>query len=171
AIDPRAASLPRRDERNAAAMLESLLPLQRLTARGMAVLLLHHPKKGSTLDGQAARGSGALDGAVDISLEMHTFKRARDGDRRRIVYGYSRHEATPRNHIIELNAEGTDYRSLGTLADQEYEEIWERLRLVIAGGCTKMSQRELAGKLAADGLETTKVTLGRWLDQAVRRGL
>ena len=94
----------------------------------MAVLLLHHPKKGCTLDGQAARGSGGLVGAVDVSLEMHTFKRARDGDRRRIVYGYSRHEATPRNHIIELTADGTDYRSLGTLADQEFEETWERLR-------------------------------------------
>jgi hypothetical protein len=69
-------------------------------------MLLHHPCKGSPLDGQAARGSGALDSLVDISLEMHTFKRASDADRRRIVYGYSRHERTPRNHVIELNAEG-----------------------------------------------------------------
>jgi hypothetical protein len=170
-IDPLAAFLPGRDESNAGAMLDSLLPLQRLTAQGMAVLLLHHPSKGSTLDGQAARGSGALDGVVDISLEMHHFKRASDGDRRRIVYGYSRHEKTPRNHIIELNPEGTDYRSLGTLADQEYEEIWERLRRVFAGASAKMSQREVAGKLAAGGEETTRATLWRWLDQAVTRGL
>jgi hypothetical protein len=27
---------------------------------GVAVLLLHHPKKGEVLAGQAARGSGAL---------------------------------------------------------------------------------------------------------------
>ena len=171
AIDPLAAFLPGRDECNAAAMLESLLPLQRLTARGMAVLLLHHPRKGSTLDGQAARGSGALDGAVDVSLEMHTFKRARDGDRRRIVYGYSRHEATPRNHIIELTADGTDYRSLGPLADQEFEETWERLRRVFAAASTKLSRPEVAGQLAAAGEDTPRATLYRWLDQAVTREL
>src|SRR5262245_42719187 len=97
-IDPLAAFLPGRDEGNAGAMLDSLLPLRRLADVGMSVLLLHHPSKGSPLHGQAARGSGALEGAVDISLEMYTFKRASDADRRRIVYGYSRHEATMRNH-------------------------------------------------------------------------
>jgi RecA-family ATPase len=42
-IDALATFLPGRDEANAGAMLDSLLPLQRLTERGMAVLLLHHP--------------------------------------------------------------------------------------------------------------------------------
>jgi hypothetical protein len=137
----------------------------------MAVLLLHHPSKGNTLAGQAARGSGALDGMVDISLEVHTYQRASADDRRRIIYGYSRYEATPRSHIIELTPDGTDYRSLGTLADREYEEVWERLRPIFAAARTKMSQRELAGKLAAGGEEPNRGTLWRWLDQAVTRGL
>jgi hypothetical protein len=170
-IDPLAAFLPGRDESSAAAMLESLLPLQRLTAQGMAVLLAHHPSKGNPLAGQAARGSGALEGDVDISLEMHTFKRASDADRRRIVYGYSRHERTPRNHVIELNAEGTDYRSLGALADQEYEEVWERLRPIFAAASAKLPQREVAAKLAAGGEEPNRGTVWRWLDQAVTREL
>jgi hypothetical protein len=42
------------------ALLECLTPSQRLTAAGMAVLLPHHPHKGKTVAGQAARGSGAL---------------------------------------------------------------------------------------------------------------
>ena len=170
-IDPLAAFLPGRDECNAAAMLESLLPLRRLTARGMAVLLLHHPSKGSPLHGQAARGSGALDGVVDICLEMYHLRRASDADRRRVVYGYSRYERTPKNHIIELTADGTDYRSLGTVADLEYEEVWERLRQIFAGASTKLSQREVAGKLTAAGEEPARQTLWRWLDHAVRRGL
>jgi len=170
-IDPLAAFLPGRDECNAATMLESLLPLQRLTARGMAVLLLHHPSKGSPLHGQAARGSGALDGVVDICLEMYHLRRASDADRRRVVYGYSRYERTPKNHIIELTADGTDYRSLGTVADLEYEEVWERLRQIFAGASTKLSQREVAGKLTAAGEEPARQTLWRWLDHAVRRGL
>jgi hypothetical protein len=171
AIDPLAAFLPGHAESSAAAMIDALMPLQRLTARGMAVLLSHHPSKGSTLDGQAARSGGALGGAVDISLEMYHFKRASDGDRRRIVYGYSRHEATPRSHIIELTPDGTDYRSLGTLADREYEDVWERLRPIFAAARTKMSQSELAAKLAAGGEEVSRPTVWRWLDQAVSRGL
>jgi hypothetical protein len=36
----------------------------------MSVLLVHHPRKGKTLAGQAARGSGALPSFVDILIEM-----------------------------------------------------------------------------------------------------
>ena len=69
-IDPLAAFLPGRDENHANTMLQALLPLQDLTRRGMAVLLLHHPVKGEPREGQAARGSGALLGFADISIEM-----------------------------------------------------------------------------------------------------
>jgi hypothetical protein len=65
-IDNLASFLPGRDESHAGLMLEALLPLQRLTRLGLAVLLLHHPKRGTARDGQAARGSGALTGYVDI---------------------------------------------------------------------------------------------------------
>jgi hypothetical protein len=51
-------------------MLEFLLPLQRLTALGLSVLLLHHPSKAATATGLAARGSGALSGFADILIEM-----------------------------------------------------------------------------------------------------
>src|SRR5262245_40549743 len=91
--------------------------------------------------------------------------------RRRVVYGYSRHERMPRNQVIELNAEGTDYRSLGTLADQEYKDVWERLRPIFAAGRTKMSQREVMGQLIAGGEEPNRGTVWRWLDQAVTREL
>jgi hypothetical protein len=170
-IDPLAAFLPGRDECNAAAMLDALLQLQRLSGRGMAVLLLHHPSKGRTLDGQAARGSGALDGAVDISLEMRHLKRASDADRRRVLYGYSRHERTPLSHVIELSADGTDYRSLGALTDLEFEATWERLRRLFAAAGAAQTQREVAAQLAATGEKPGTATPWRWLSQAVSRGL
>src|SRR5262249_40946179 len=65
AVDPLASFLPGRDENSASGMLEALLPLSRLTAAGAAVLLLHHPRKGEWVDGQMARGSGALAGFAD----------------------------------------------------------------------------------------------------------
>jgi hypothetical protein len=58
-IDPLASFLPGNSENNATTMLEALLPLQRLTALGLCVLVLHHPRKGEAAPGQAARGSGA----------------------------------------------------------------------------------------------------------------
>ena len=60
AVDPLANLAPMRTENDAAEMLQTLASLQRLTARGVSVLLCHHPKKGTVLPGQAARGSGAL---------------------------------------------------------------------------------------------------------------
>lgn len=39
-------------------MLDTLLPLQRLTSQGMSVLVLHHPRKGDVIAAQAARGMG-----------------------------------------------------------------------------------------------------------------
>src|SRR5262245_60810944 len=45
AIDPLASFLPSGSENNADAMLDALLPLQRLTSQGLGVLLAHHPRK------------------------------------------------------------------------------------------------------------------------------
>jgi hypothetical protein len=69
-IDPLAPFLPNRNENGTAGMLDALAPLRRLTERGLAVLLAHHPRKGEPAVGEAARGSGALAAAVDISLEL-----------------------------------------------------------------------------------------------------
>src|SRR5206468_2876850 len=55
-IDPWASVLPGRAESDAGAMLETLLPLQQLATTGLAVLLLHHPRKQASADGHWARG-------------------------------------------------------------------------------------------------------------------
>ena len=48
-------------------ILDALMPLGELTGRGMATLLLHHPRKRTAAPGQAARGHGALLGHIDIA--------------------------------------------------------------------------------------------------------
>ena len=82
-IDPLAVFLPGNCENLAGVMTECLLPLRELTDRGVAVLLLHHPRKGKTRAGQAARGSGALASYVDILIEMHWYASPESDDRRR----------------------------------------------------------------------------------------
>src|SRR6266852_6100032 len=85
---------PMRTENDAVQMLNALRPLQALTARGVAALIAHHPKKGLIVPGQAARGSGALSGYVDIIVEMQAVSGKPD-DRRRRLRAFSRHAATP----------------------------------------------------------------------------
>jgi hypothetical protein len=103
-IDSLANLSPMRSENDAVQMLDALRPLQVLTARGICNLITHHPKKGPTVPGQAARGSGALSAYVDILLEMHAVT-PKAADRRRRLRAYSRHQATPANLVLEWTAE------------------------------------------------------------------
>ncbi len=114
-LDPLANLLPVRDENDAAAMIAALTPLYAITEAGAAVLLLHHPRKGDGGEGQAARGSGALPGFVDIILELRRFNAAESEDRRRTLTAFSRYDETPHEAVIELTDDG--YRSCGTKAE------------------------------------------------------
>jgi hypothetical protein len=168
-LDPLACFLPGRDESQAALMLEALAPLQRLTEQGMAVLLLHHPKKGEAAEGEAARGSGALSGFADIVVEMSCRGLQSSGDRRRTLRGFSRYEETPRELVIELNPEGTDYAALGDVRGEEFKESWERVRAVLADATGKLTRREICDRWP-DGRPPPESTLRRWLDEATGHG-
>src|SRR5437588_2432418 len=127
-IDPLAPFL--RSENLARSMLETLLPLGQLQRAGMAVLLLHHPGRGERPLGQAARGSGALLGHVDVSVEM----RHPGGDpltRRRRFLALSRHAATPRQLLLELNPDGTDYVPVVDADEDDLQSGLEPLRQVL----------------------------------------
>jgi hypothetical protein len=170
-IDTVGEFLPAGAERGASAMMEALLPLRRLTAAGVAVLLLHHPRKGAAADGQAARGSGALPAFADILVEMHWYTRAVDDDRRRRLLAWSRLEATPRQRVIELNAEGTDYLAHGDFAQDEFAPAWAALRRVLERAPDKLTRPEILRAWPEDEATPPTTTLRRWLGQAVGRGL
>ena len=70
-VDPLASFLPGRSESDPGTLLEMLHPLRRLAQAGVAVLVLHHPRKKAADEGSIARGSGALLGFVDVVLELH----------------------------------------------------------------------------------------------------
>jgi hypothetical protein len=169
-IDPLASFLPGHSENNAATMLDALLPLQRLTALGLSVLVLHHPRKGETTPGQAARGSGALSGYVDILIEMDRLGRPADDDRRRRLTAFSRHEETPRRLVIELTADSVDYQSLGDFAPDPFEQGWEVLQGVLEDADQRLTRRQLLQHWPQDFPAPDDTTLWRWLDQALRDG-
>src|SRR5436190_336755 len=108
----------------------------------MAGLLLHHPGRGERLLGQAARWSGALLGHVDISIEM----RHPGGDpltRRRRLFTLSRHAASPRQLMLELDQAGTAYRVAAERAQEQFEDQWEPIRLVLAGAPQKLTRQDI----------------------------
>lgn len=169
-VDTLSTFLPGRNEASAPVMMEALLPLQTLTALGMAVLLNHHPRKGQRLPGQAARGSGALAAFVDIIMEKDWCGQADEEDRRRKILAFSRHGRTPRQRVIELNTEGTDYLVHGTFHDDEFVQNWDQLRLVMEDARDWMTRQQLLADWPADFPKPAPVTLARWLKRAVALG-
>ncbi len=170
-LDTLAAFLPGRNEAQAGSMIEGLAPLQRLSKMGVSTLLLHHPRKGEPLPGQAARGSGALAAFVDIILEMSWPNRSDPQDRRRRILAFSRDERTPAQRVIELNAEGTDYLTRGDFQDDDFAQNWARLRMVLEDAPGKRTRRELLEDWPADFARPDESTLWRWLERALRLGL
>ncbi len=170
-IDPLATFLPGHNENSASGMLAALLPLQTLTRLGVAVLLLHHPRKLDSAIGHSARGSGALSGYADILLELRLYPHAGESDRRRRLCGLSRFSETPRQVVIELNAEATDYTCLGDVADEAFRANWEVVRtvlLAVKGG--RLTRKEILAQWPAVEAQPNEATVWRWLERAVAEG-
>jgi hypothetical protein len=137
----------------------------------MSVLLSHHPRKGKTLPGQAARGSGALPSFVDIIIEMGYYSQPDDLDRRRRLLAFSRHEETPRHLLIELQADGTDYVVLQSGLEAALGDSWPALLDVLSDACTKLTRQEILDRWPPDYSKPDSSTLWRWLGRAVAQGL
>ena len=112
-IDTAASLLPAA-ENHAASQVKALSELHLLMEEGLAVLLLHHPKKGEVTIGQAPRGSGALPAFADILLELRV-PRGSSETRRRRLHGPSplscRHRRPTRRCSTSPSAERPRGRS------------------------------------------------------------
>lgn len=170
-IDTLTTFLPGRNEASAGVMIEALLPLRRLTQLGLSILLVHHPAKGVPLPGQAARGSGALASFTDINLEMSWYARCDTTDRRRRILAHSRYDQTPRELVLELNADGTDYIVHGDFSADEFSQNWHYLRTVLEDAPDKRTRQQLRADWPADFPCPSEATLARWLTRAAAAAL
>lgn len=169
-IDPLAAFFPGKSENDAGAMLDALAPLQQLATQGLSVLALHHPAKKDRGDGPSGRGSGALLGCADILIDMRWFRRPGESDRRRRLIALSRFDDTPRQLVLELTAEGTDYLSHGAFAEVEFADQWRQLREVLRPAARKLTRSEILDQWPALD-RPDPATLYRRLSRAVQAGL
>jgi hypothetical protein len=167
-IDPLAPFF--RNENNPKGIFDTLAPLAVLQRAGMAVLAIHHPTKGQPGVGQAARGSGALLGHVDISIEM----RHPGGDpftRRRRLLAFSRYRETPRQLLAELNPEATDYIVLADEHTDEFQSAWDSVRPILEAAARPLSRQDILELWPDDADKPSHKTLWKWLDRAVGHGL
>jgi hypothetical protein len=169
-IDSLAQFLPGHCENSAGALLECLTPLQRLATAGMSVCLSHHPHKGKTVAGQAARGSGALCSFVDILIEMGYHTHPDDLDRRRRLLAFSRYDQTPRHLLMELTADGRDYALLQSGWEAAVGESWQAVLATLSTAHTKLTRQEILDNWSGDFDKPDATTLWRWLSRAVSLG-
>ncbi len=172
AIDPLAFFLPAGAEGNAQLLVAALGPLRKLAEGGLAVLLLHHPRKAAAREGMAARGCGALSAAVDFLLEMHRADAGPDNDRQRRLIAFSRDPSTPRSARLELSADGLAYTSVEEpAAADEFMEVWPILRMIFEDARSELTRQQVLEQWPTAYPCTNPVTLWARLTEAHERGL
>jgi hypothetical protein len=168
-IDPLAAFLPGNDENSASGVMAALGPLQALTATGLAILILHHPRKKSPGDILEPRGSGALLGFSDVLVELDRPRGSAANDRRRWLRAASRYTAAPSELLIELNAEGSDYLVVDAAAD-EFLGGWPKLQLILSDARRRLSRADILADWPEDALNPHPTSVWRWLERAAAEG-
>src|SRR3990167_9891450 len=108
-IDTLTTFWPIDNENDSAQVIKALVPLYSFTENHIAVVLVHHFRKGGGDQAQASRGSGALPGFVDNIIE---FTRKEDGlPTQRVLKTYGRFDAVIPMVVIDLTDDG--YITLG----------------------------------------------------------
>lgn len=125
-IDTLSGFWPVDNENDASKVSESLLPLNYLLEKKIAVLLVHHFRKSGGDEGTASRGSGQLGAAVDIMVEFTRLSSSDPTGTQRVLRSYSRFEETPKEVVIDY-IDG-EYETRGTKA--EVTKL-EKLELVL----------------------------------------
>lgn len=110
-------------ENDASQVIDALKPIKVIASQhNVALLLVHHLRKGEGEHGKAHRGSNAILGAVDIGLELN-YPNVKVSQRREIV-SHSRFSETPPAMLIEY-VSGV-YKSLGAPSVVGKDEVKTR---------------------------------------------
>ena len=165
-VDPLASFLPGRCESDAGTLLEALQPLHRLTTTGVAVLLLHHPRKKPSEAGSSARGSGALLGFVDVSLELMRYSKLKSDANRRLILAQSRRPETPARLAYEWNPTTGAFRAVADPRERQFEENWQTVLAVLETRTAAVTHKEIRESWPSDVERPSESTLYEWLNRA-----
>lgn len=171
-IDSLGYFLPPGAENLASMLIAALMPLHRLTAAGMAVVLVHHPRKERSQPGMNSRGSSLLPGFADIIMEMYPRTPGKLDDRQRRLLSFSRFNATPRVLLFELSEDGrTMIPNEEPPPEDEFLEHWRVLRLVMEDARHQLTRQEIEAQWPSTYLQPKETKLYELLNEAFDRGL
>jgi AAA domain len=150
-------------ENKAATMNKALTSLAAIANEGAAVGLVHHYRKGGGEDGEAIRGSTAIVGAVDISVELLPIRGGSPGQRQ--LLALSRYDVTPGTLIAKYDQRNQSWSVEGEQQERSSgPEIAVRTYLERVGkGC---GRKELEDELGMSWFD-----IKRALDNLVSEGL
>lgn len=149
-------------ENEAGSALEALKPLQEAAQDGLAVIAIHHEKKGGGDVGDSGRGSSAFMGAVDIILSLRR-PEGQTAPGVRVIHSLSRYTDTPEVQYLELTDHGYEARDEGGVVSAAVEQVLlqnaptaeaDALAIpdLIKGSDVKEpTARKVAKKMVADG--------------------
>src|SRR4051812_12960640 len=151
-------------------MLTALLPLQRLTATGLAGVGVPHPPQRGPAGGPGGGGGGGPSRHPGGLLGVRWYEQAADNDRRRRLLAWSRYDETPRQLVIELNAAGTDYACLGDFEEEASRPLRPPLWQILAGARTRLTRKQVLEQWPPDQPKADPVSVWRLLEGAVASG-
>ena len=132
-IDTWASLNPCLDENDAVRTLDALLPLQRITEAGAAVLIAHHPSKKDSNGRQSARGSGALQGFMDTIMELQRTNPQMQSDRRRTLTAIGRYHETAAVAEVVIELTDSGYQRVGSKADSTQQDRHVVIKEILTG--------------------------------------
>ena len=144
-IDPFSSFFPGKSESDVNSVLAYLASLRGPLGRAWLV----HPARSPPPQGPVSRrpggpGSGLLSSFADIIIEMRLLRRPSPLDCRRRLRAYSRYDETPRNRVIELSADATDYLfQVGPLDEQAFGANWQILKAVLEQATYRLTRLEI----------------------------
>lgn len=162
------------DENDSAIMQNAVAVLAELTAQGLAVVVVHHHRKGTAMDvGDAIRGSTALQGAVDLIVELFRVDDDEAITSQRELRAIGRFPEIPEVMRVQLEGDGI-YRVVaeGT-REQVNEHTWkERVCAhLMDNHADKHTQADLRYALAPDAPEKAKGRIHKALAELMQEGL
>jgi hypothetical protein len=111
-------SLGEGQENDSAVMQRTLGALVEATSAGLAVVLVHHQRKGGGEDGDAVRGSGAIFAAVDMLIEVERSK-GEDAATHRQLVATGRWQDAPPVLIVDYQPRDRSWRVVGEADGRE----------------------------------------------------
>ena len=166
-IDTLTTFWPIDNENDSAQVIKALVPLYNFTENHIAVLLVHHFRKGGGDQAQASRGSGALPGFVDNIIE---FTRNDNGSLyQRVLKTYGRFDGVIPSVVIELMPDG-HYETRGDPWQVKKSARLQKLLELFKGGAV-LSTNEVLNLLAKEGIDINKRTVQRYITEMMTENI